>query len=112
MNSENYPEKNYSLTKPAYFKFDCESEKTDFVIKLTDPAKIQEARNILSGKKKTGRSVRGTIVKSRALYNPSWNFHLDPDSISFFPFAISHLISRTCTTYEAALVLVSPMSSR
>lgn len=73
--------------KEAYFKFDCESEKSTFVIKLTDAAKIREARDLLSGKKKTGGHVMGTIIKSPVSYNQPWSFHLDPDSITFFQIA-------------------------
>src|SRR5262249_50105929 len=59
-----------------------------FVIKLTDPAKIQKARDILSGKETNARHVSGVIVKQPACYNTPWSFHLDPQSIEFFQSAI------------------------
>jgi hypothetical protein len=58
--------------------------KDNFVIKLTDPAKIQKARDLVSGKDKTATQVTGIIVKQAACYNPPWSFHYDPDSIGFF----------------------------
>ncbi|MGE0129542.1 MAG: hypothetical protein AB7U82_15805 [Blastocatellales bacterium] len=72
----------------AYFVFDSPPRKDLFVIKLTDPAKIQKARDILSGKEKEARRVGGVIVKEPACYNAPWSFHLDPQSIEFFSFAI------------------------
>jgi hypothetical protein len=58
------------------------------VIKLTDPERIQEARDIISGREKEKVHVTGIIVKSPAAYNPGWRFHYDPASISFFAFAV------------------------
>ncbi|MGH9934797.1 MAG: hypothetical protein ACREAM_01045, partial [Blastocatellia bacterium] len=72
----------------AYFVFDSPPRKDLFVIKLTDPVKIQKARDILSGKEKDARHVSGLIVKQPACYNAPWSYHLDPQSIEFFSFAI------------------------
>lgn len=69
----------------AYFEFTDASEGS-FVIKLTDPARISEARDILDGGPDQG--VMGIIVTQPAPYNPDWSYHLDPASISFFEFAI------------------------
>ena len=60
----------------------------EFVIKLTDPAKIQHARNILNGKEKDLIRVKGRIIKQGVAWNPPWSFHYDPDSIGFFAVAI------------------------
>jgi hypothetical protein len=68
----------------AYFAFDAPPRKDLFIIKLTDPAKIQKARDLLSGKTSSGRHVSGLIVKEPACYNPPWSYHLDPQSITFF----------------------------
>jgi hypothetical protein len=43
--------------------------------------------HILAGKQRN-RHVMGTIVKQPALHNPEWSYHLDPDSIEFFDYAI------------------------
>src|SRR5262249_15952677 len=72
----------------AYFVFDAQPRKDLFVIKLTDPGKIQKARDILSGKETNARHVSGVIVKQPACYNTPWSFHLDPQSIEFFQSAI------------------------
>ena len=71
----------------AYFIFDIPPAPETFIFKLTDPKKIQEARDILSGKETEKTHVNGIIVKSPAPYNPDWTFHYDPHSISFFAFA-------------------------
>lgn len=72
----------------AYFEFDYPPAPDKFVFQLTDPAKIQEARDILSGKQTDRTHVMGKIVKRPVPYNPGWDFHLDPASIHFFEVAI------------------------
>ncbi|TMR92717.1 calmodulin [Nonomuraea basaltis] len=59
-----------------------------FVIALTDPAKIEHARRILSGQETAQIHVMGRIIKRPTPYNPGWNFHLHPDTISFFHTAV------------------------
>ncbi|WP_438028543.1 BP74-related protein [Sorangium sp. So ce233] len=71
----------------ARFAFTDQFRK-EFIFEITDPAKIEEARNILSGKQQSKVHVHGRIVKSRASYNPDWSFHLDPATINFFEVAI------------------------
>jgi uncharacterized protein (TIGR03437 family) len=75
-------------TQEAYFVFDIPPRGDLFVIKLTDPAKIQKARDIISGKVTNGRHVGGLIVKQPVCYNAPWNYHLDPQSIEFFDNAV------------------------
>ncbi|AUG82119.1 hypothetical protein CFP65_7545 [Kitasatospora sp. MMS16-BH015] len=70
---------------PAYFEF-VDGPET-FVIKLTDPAKIQQARNIVNGTETEAVSVMGTVVKTPAWYNSPWKYQLAPNSISFFSMA-------------------------
>ncbi|GAA1983367.1 calmodulin-binding protein [Kitasatospora viridis] len=70
---------------PAYFEF---TDGTDtFVFQLTDPAKIQQARNMLSGVDTEDTGVMGTVVKTPAPYNQPWNYQLDPGSVHFFSMA-------------------------
>jgi len=38
----------------------------------------------LSGNEKIAVHVTGKIVKKKAPYNPNWDYHLSPDTISFF----------------------------
>ncbi|GAB2714533.1 BP74-related protein [Kitasatospora kifunensis] len=71
----------------AYFEFTDSTQQT-FVFKLTDQAKIQQARSILSGKETEATQVMGKVVKSPAPYNKPWNYQLDPSSVSFFAAAI------------------------
>ncbi|MFF0460745.1 BP74-related protein [Streptomyces mexicanus] len=71
----------------AYFEFrDITGSKA--VFELTDEAKIQQARDILSGKERNEIHVVGRIVKRTASYNPRWSYHLDPSSVRFFEVAI------------------------
>lgn len=72
----------------AKFAFDYPPIPGEFVFELTDPNKIQEARDILSGKQKDKTHVIGRIKKSKAPYNSNWDYQLDPSTISFFSFAI------------------------
>lgn len=75
----------------AYFVFEQLSpagEAALFVFKLTDPSKIAAARSILQGTERDKVHVQGTVVKTRAPYNPNWSFHLDPPSIAFFEIQI------------------------
>ncbi|KAN0025064.1 hypothetical protein ACTFIV_009476 [Dictyostelium citrinum] len=71
----------------AYFAFKVHNDK-DFIFKLTDDTKIKAARDILSGKETDTVHVLGRIRKIRQSYNPDYNFHLDPATISFFQMAI------------------------
>jgi hypothetical protein len=72
----------------AYFEFDYPPASDKVVFKLTDTAKIQEARNIINGTQKDKTHVMGKIVKRAASYNTGWSFHLDPATINFFQAAI------------------------
>jgi hypothetical protein len=70
----------------AYFEF-TDGTNT-FVFQLTDPAKIQQARNMLSGVDTDDVGVMGTVVKTPAPYNQPWNYQLDPNSVRFFGMAM------------------------
>lgn len=59
-----------------------------FVFKLTDEARIAEARAILDDPQDRRRQVQGRIVTQKAPYNPNFSYHLRVDSISFFESAI------------------------
>src|SRR5687767_1721533 len=72
----------------SYFRFGCPPYADTFVFKLTDPERIQEARDILSGKEKGKMHVGGIVVTKPAPYNSPWHYHLEPESISFFEFSI------------------------
>jgi len=70
-----------SSSAEAYFRFTADG---DFIIKLTDPARIAEAREILRDPTKPNRHVMGRVVPSRVNYNANWSYHIDPSSIVFF----------------------------
>ncbi|MGW7102845.1 BP74-related protein [Streptomyces sp. NPDC054838] len=72
----------------AYFAFRDAAVREEFVIKLTDPARIDHARRILLGQEQERVHVHGRIVKRAEPYNPGWSFHLDPATIDFFDVAI------------------------
>jgi hypothetical protein len=75
-------------TEPAYFRVVFPPMTESLTVMLTDTVRIQEAREIVSGVQTDATSVMGLIVKAPAAYNPSWSFHLEPGSITFFEFAI------------------------
>jgi hypothetical protein len=61
---------------------------SEFVIALTDPAKIRHARDLLKGGTDDNPHVLGRIEKRPAPYNGRWSFHLRPETIDFFEQAI------------------------
>jgi Bacterial Ig domain len=65
----------------AYFKFRYDSAPETVVFQLMDPAKIEEARNILSSGSR--KIISGTLIKSPVYYNAPWSFYLNPKSIAF-----------------------------
>ncbi|MEV0143663.1 MULTISPECIES: calmodulin-binding protein [unclassified Nonomuraea] len=71
----------------AYFEFtDITGERA--VLRLTDPAKIQHARDLVNGTTGERPHVLGRIVKRPAPYNPRWSFTYDPATVDFFDYAI------------------------
>ncbi len=67
----------------AYFILNLSGIEETFVVKITDPTKIQMARDILSGKIEQ-HGVGGYIIKKPACYNAPWSYYLNPDSVYFF----------------------------
>ncbi|GAA2635247.1 twin-arginine translocation signal domain-containing protein [Actinomadura fulvescens] len=59
-----------------------------FVIKLTDPAEIKHARDLVNGETTDRPHVVGRIIKRSAPYNPRWSYHFNPATIDFFDMAI------------------------
>jgi len=76
------------MVEEAYFAFTDMVEEHLFVVKLVEAEKIDYARKLLAGEKLEARSIRGTIIKEKASYNPEWSYHLDPKSIEFFSYMI------------------------
>lgn len=77
-----------TATDAAYFRFTDTDGEPRFVIQLTQTEQIDHARKILRGEVTDLIHVQGTIVKSPAPYNPGWNYHLDPETIDFFEYAV------------------------
>ena len=71
----------FAFTQPS-------SPGQEFVIELQDAAKVQHARDILSGKETERVHVHGRIVKRTAPYNPRFSYYLEPVTIDFFAMAI------------------------
>ncbi|MFE6200670.1 calmodulin [Streptomyces sp. NPDC057838] len=71
----------------AYFAFQQRPDQ-EFIFELNDEERIAHARRILSGEERERVHVMGRIIKRQAPYNPRWSFHLDPDTIHFFDYAI------------------------
>ncbi|WP_433515125.1 calmodulin-binding protein [Nonomuraea sp. CA-143628] len=59
-----------------------------FIIKLTDPVKIQHARDLVNGETTDRPHVIGRILKRQTPYNPRWSYHLNTDTVDFFDFGI------------------------
>jgi hypothetical protein len=72
----------------ALYVFDYPPHPEIFVIELVDDVKIAHARQILAGTEKQRVHVSGIVVKASAPYNLAWSFHLSPESITFFEFAV------------------------
>ncbi|MGE8067065.1 hypothetical protein [Pseudomonas sp. NPDC089569] len=69
------------------FSVSDSKDSPPFIIRLDDPAVIEQARAILRGEETAKVRVQGTVITRQAPYNPAWSFHLDPGSISFFELA-------------------------
>lgn len=76
-----------SEDQPAYFEMTDYSRQT-FVVKITRDEDIQHARDLLSGATDSRPHVVARIVKRTAPYNPRYDFHVDPQTVGFFDFAI------------------------
>lgn len=74
----------------ALFAFRQRSGERDkeFIFKLADDDKIAHARKIVSGEETDRVHVMGRIQKRPQPYNPDWDYHLDPNTITFFSMAI------------------------
>ncbi|MFA0813963.1 BP74-related protein [Microbulbifer epialgicus] len=59
-----------------------------FVLQLTDPKKIDKARELLASGGHTSHHFAGYVVPGKTFYNPEWSFHVDTDSIEFAEFSI------------------------
>jgi len=75
---------------PAFFVFEQTADKGaiyEFTFQLNDQIKIAEARRIIADPTIIKSHVQGKIISTKAVYNPNWSFHLDPDTVSFFEFS-------------------------
>jgi len=73
-------------TSVAYFKVTDSVGLNDFVIKLIDPVKIQNARDQINNLVPK-LHITGLIIKNKAAYNPNYSYYYDPNTIDFFEVA-------------------------
>ncbi|CAG6391850.1 calmodulin-binding protein [Streptomyces cocklensis] len=66
----------------AYFNLQ-DTRGSNFTIEITRPEVIQEARDIIANENAERKTVIGRIIKTQASYNPQWDFHYNPDTVSF-----------------------------
>ncbi|MFF3670538.1 BP74-related protein [Microtetraspora malaysiensis] len=74
--------------EPAAYFVMTDVTDEQFVIQLTDPDKIQHARDLLSGATLDRPHVIGRIAKWPVPYNPRWSYHYQPETVNFFDNAI------------------------
>ncbi|MFB9207662.1 calmodulin-binding protein [Nonomuraea spiralis] len=67
----------------AYFEM-TDITREHFIIRLTDPAKIQHARDLVNGETTDRPHVIGRILKRQVPYNPRWSYHYNPETVDFF----------------------------
>ncbi|WP_131738118.1 BP74-related protein [Actinomadura roseirufa] len=67
----------------AYFVF-TDITREEAVVKITDPAEIQHARDLVNGETTDRPHLVGRILKRRAPYNPRWSYHYNPETVDFF----------------------------
>jgi uncharacterized protein (TIGR03437 family) len=74
-------------TTPAYFTvYNVTGDSTvpqQFVVEITSPAVIQQARALLTIPESERPHVRGVVVKAPSYFNSPWTFHIDPASVGF-----------------------------
>ena len=105
----------------AFFIVGFPTGGTTIVIRLSDPAMIQQARELAAGVGNSSLHVMGTVVKAPARYNPGWSYHLDSRSICFFeaaievcdahPLAVEEHLDEVCGTFLPGCVWC-PWTSR
>jgi uncharacterized protein (TIGR03437 family) len=71
---------------PAYFTVHDTNDGNDltFVVQITNPVTVQQARALLTLPESERPHVQGTVVKAPAGFNAPWGFHVDPVSVGFF----------------------------
>jgi uncharacterized protein (TIGR03437 family) len=76
--------------EPAYFTVYDINDGNDltFVVQITDPVTVQQARALLTLPESDRLHVQGTVVKAPASFNAPWGFHVDPVSVGFFETAV------------------------
>ncbi|RSM97128.1 calmodulin-binding protein [Nonomuraea sp. WAC 01424] len=73
---------------PAAYFLVTDITRAEFVIQLTDPEKIQHARDLISGVTYDRPHIIGRIMKRPVPYNPRWSYHYYPETIDFFDVSI------------------------
>jgi hypothetical protein len=70
----------------AYFAIQTQPHERQFVVGMTDPATIAEARALI--RRHESKIVNGIIVTKRIPSNPAWGFHYNPATVRLADFTI------------------------
>jgi hypothetical protein len=79
----------------AYFAIQTQPHERPFVVGMTDPATIAEARELI--RRHQSKIVNGIIVTKPVPYNPAWGFHYTPSTVRLADFTIE--VCDATTTY-------------
>lgn len=58
------------------------ADREEYKIQITDPAKIEMARNLLAGEE-SPKIPNGLVVRGDSRVNEGYSWHIDPDSLEF-----------------------------
>jgi hypothetical protein len=70
-------------SETRYFLMSDGNPDNNFVFALHDPKQVQEALDIIAGKRQPVPHVSGIIDTFSAPYNRPWGFHYEPSTIAF-----------------------------
>lgn len=83
-----------SANEAAAFLVGFPTEATTFVLLLTDPDRIGQARAILAQGLSDEYIFGGVIVKAPAPWNPRWSYHVEPGTVVF-----GHVFVEVCDAH-------------
>jgi hypothetical protein len=69
--------------KFGYFAVTDNVSLKNFIVKINNEHKVTMARAVINGDAPMFR-IEGNLVVGTQAYNPSWSYHIDPNSVEFF----------------------------